>query len=81
MGGRKGVGLCSSGPQAEGSVGAKHGAIKISEEILVGEARGKAKPEPRDPKKSNRGTKKRDQSELIYHAHFGLLRAWTLKEY
>ena len=51
MGGRKGVGLCSSGPQAEGSVGAKHGAIKVSEEILVGEARGKAKLEPRDPKK------------------------------
>ena len=76
MSGWKGIYLRLSGVG-----GVKHGAGKVSSEIPAREGRGKAKPEPRDPKKLDRGSKKRAQNETVYRAHFGLVRARPLKEY
>ena len=42
----------------------KYGAIRVRDEIPVGEARGKAGEQ--------NGPKKRDQNELVFRAHFGL---------
>lgn len=64
-----------------GSVGAEHGAIKSATRALSEKPRARRNPDRGNQKSVNRGIEKRAENELIYRAHFGFLRAWTLNEY
>ena len=64
-----------------GSVGAEHGAIKSATRALSEKPRARRNPDRGNQKSVNRGIEKGAENELIYRAHFGFLRAWTLNEY